>query len=384
MKRLSFYFIAIIIIFSIETKADAAKLDNELFSESGILIDTVTGQVLYEQNADRPMYPASLTKVATAIYAIETADLDEIVTVSAKARNVEGTRVYLEEGEQVPLKRLIQGLLLNSGNDAGVAIAEHISGSSRQFARDLNNYLEKKVGMGDTNFTNAHGLFNQEHVTTAADLAKLTQYALQNSTFKEIFGTEQLDWNGDSWSTTLYHHHKMVREIPYEGITGGKTGYVDESGHTLITTAERENISLIAVTLKTETQNQAYQDAIALLDYGFENFKTSIIPSGKEYVSPDGSSYTVEEDLYFTETKSGAVLNVGNDGTLKIKQNDKLLNTAFSLDDEADNKQSSGDVQKASSSDKVDQQSSFSTIVVIFLIGLVLLFFRKLIKRAIT
>src|SRR5699024_3158459 len=118
---------------------------------------------------------------------IEKGGIDETVTVSKKARNTEGAKVFLEDGEQVSLKKLIQGLLINSGNDAGVAIAEHLSGSVEQFSSDINEYLSNIIGLKDTNFENPHGLFNPNHVTTAADLANITQYAMNNHLFREIF-----------------------------------------------------------------------------------------------------------------------------------------------------------------------------------------------------
>lgn len=139
-------------------------------SEAAILIEEKTGRILYKKNSDLKMYPASLTKVATAIYAIERGNLEDIVTVSQHARKVDGTRVYLEEGEKVPLKKLIQGLLINSGNDAGVAIAEHLDGSEEEFAINVNSYL-KEIGLQNTNFTNPHGLFNPDHTTTAGNNA---------------------------------------------------------------------------------------------------------------------------------------------------------------------------------------------------------------------
>ncbi|WP_188456956.1 D-alanyl-D-alanine carboxypeptidase family protein [Virgibacillus oceani] len=235
-----------------------------LVSKSAIMIDSKTGRVLYQKNASAQMYPASLTKIATAIYAIETGDLDDTVTVSKKARNTAGTRVYLNEGEQVTLKKLLQGMLINSGNDAGVAIAENLSGNINQFSLDINGYLKNVIGVQNTHFENPHGLFNPNHVTTAEDLAKITQYAMKNETFRNIFGTKKLKWNGDAWDTTLITHHKLMRQIPYEGITGGKTGFVPQSGFTLATTAERGDLSLIVITLNSYLESAAYNDTINL------------------------------------------------------------------------------------------------------------------------
>lgn len=268
-------------------------------SGSAILIDANTGEVLFEKKATEEMYPASLTKIATAIYAIEKGNLNDIVTIGSNPRKIEGTRVYLEEGERVSLRKLIQGLLINSGNDAGVAIAEHMDGSIETFSKNLNSYLAG-LGLKNTVFMNPHGLFNPEHVTTAEDLATLTQYAMENQEFSEIFGTKELEWKGVTWKTTLYTHHKLMRELPYEGVIGGKTGYVDQSGHTLVTAAKRKELSLIVVTLNASSQELAYDDTKKLLDYGFNHYKTSSIAKGTSFKVNDGS-YTAKKMIYFTQ-----------------------------------------------------------------------------------
>ncbi len=300
-------------------------------SEAAILIDSKSGKVLFEKNSDKQMYPASLTKVATAIYAIENGNLNDIVTVSKNARDAEGTRVYLEEGEQVPLKKLIQGLLINSGNDAGVAIAEHLDGNVKDFAKNLNEYLQKNIGIENTNFENPHGLFDPNHVTTAQDFAKITQYAIQNETFREIFGTKELKWQGQTWDTTLFNHHKLMRERPYEGVNGGKTGYVDQSGQTLVTTAKRGDLNLIAVTFKGSSQTAVYSDTVNLLDYGFENFQTSMIKKDTVYEAGD-KEFAVQKNLYYSLPKGSQVKEVTNEnGTLEIINENKEVIEQFSL-----------------------------------------------------
>lgn len=315
---------------TIQALAEPSISVPDIESESAIVIDGDNGSVLYEKNADESLYPASLTKIVTAIYAIETGNLEEMTTVSENARNVDGTKVYLEEGEQVTLKKLVQGLLINSGNDAGVAIAEQLSGSVEQYARDINDYLKNVIGVEHTTFQNPHGLFDENHVTTAEDLAIITKYAMNNGTFKEIFGTKELKWDGETWDTTLYSHHKML--LGYEGITGGKTGYVDESGVTLATTAERDGRRLIIITLKSESQAVAYQDTTALLDYGFGPFETSLVS--------EGTSFEYNESVYkapaeFTYTHSPAdhiTKRVAADGILEIvNQHGQVINS-FQLD----------------------------------------------------
>ncbi|QHE53494.1 D-alanyl-D-alanine carboxypeptidase family protein [Pontibacillus sp. HMF3514] len=305
-------------LFSIpKSFAKPDPLPPKVNSEAAILMEFNSGKVLYTKNAGKEMYPASLTKIATAIYALETGNLDEMVTVPKEARSIEGTRVYLDEGEKVTLKKLLQGLLINSGNDAGVAIAQHLSGSVEQFAADLNEYLTSEVGVENTTFANPHGLFNPTHVTTAKDLAKITQYAMKNQIFRELFGTKTLKWDGDSWDTTLYTHHKLMREDPYEGITGGKTGYVDESGFTLATSAKRNNLSLIVITLNSERQSIAYDDTKKLLDYGFDNFKISSL-SEFHY----GDIDKLPRNLYVTHpVQERLSYEVTNTENLKVSNN---------------------------------------------------------------
>jgi serine-type D-Ala-D-Ala carboxypeptidase (penicillin-binding protein 5/6) len=304
----------------------------KILSEAAIMIDSKTGTVLYEKNADKHMYPASLTKIATAIYAIETGNLEDVVTVSENARNIDGTRVYLEAGEKVTLKKLLQGLLINSGNDAGVAIAEHLNGSIDEFSSEINKYLKNKIGIKNTNFENPHGLYDPNHVTTPEDLAKITQYAMKNEVFRKIFGTKELKWDGESWDTTIYAHHKMLREIPYEGITGGKTGFVNESGFTLATTAKRENLSLIVITMKNNTQTAAYKDTANLLDYGFDNFESTSITKGTVFKS-NGQEYKVPKKLYYTNAIDSEIKKeVTKDGSLEIHNTNGNIIDSFKLE----------------------------------------------------
>lgn len=303
--------------------ADSENVELPLNSESAILIDAQSGQVIYEKNSQANLPPASITKVATAIYAIEKGNINDLVTVSENARNVDGTRVYLEVGEQVPLKKLIQGLLINSGNDAGVAIAEHLNGSVDEFVTDFNQYLQEVIGVENTYFTNPHGLYTPEHVTTAEDMAKITQYAMNNDLFREIFQTTELVWEGESWETTLINHHAMVRDQSYEGITGGKNGFVTESGFTLVTTAEQDHLSLIAVTLNSKSDDQAYEDTTALFDYGFGQFETETIAVNEQFEDAQENKYETNKDIFYTKKIDEIVeKEVLSSGELVIKGED--------------------------------------------------------------
>ncbi len=289
-----------------------------LHSETAILMEAKSGQILFEKEMNQPMYPASITKIITGIIAIEKGNLDDIVTVSENARKVVGTRVYLLEDEKVDLKKLVQGLLINSGNDAGTAIAEHLAGNEKNFATVMNEFVKKEIGVHNTNFENPHGLFSEEHITTAYDMAKITQYAMNNELFRDIVGTKEMEWIGEGWETTIHNHHRLLWD--YEGATGVKNGYVSQSGFTLVTTALRDGTEYIVVTLNAPTARLAYSDTIALLDYGFEHFQTNKLPKDRLFTSNNGAEFELENDFYYVSRNDDEVLiEVSNAGRVSIK-----------------------------------------------------------------
>lgn len=317
IKKLFFILLSILALGSNQVFAEQTDKLSAV-SDSVILMDSQSNAVLYSKNEHERMYPASLTKIATAIYAIENANVNDVVSVSGEALEIEGTKVYLNEGEEVPLKKLIQGMLINSGNDAAAAIALYIDGSMEKYEQHINKFLKEKIGVKDTHFTNPHGLFDENHYTTAYDLGIITNYALKNETFKEIFGTKELPWDGQSWDTTLYTHHLLLKgEVPYEGITGGKTGFVNESKQTLATTASNGQISLTAICLKADYKRDIYNDTTNLLNFGFSNFKTSTIPIQTTFEN-DQEKFVLTDPLYITEPLTGAVMDVTKEGDLAI------------------------------------------------------------------
>jgi serine-type D-Ala-D-Ala carboxypeptidase (penicillin-binding protein 5/6) len=325
LSKLVSFFIILMLILSNQVNVYAAeKPPLEIKSEAAVLVDSETGAILYSKNSNERLYPASLTKIATAIYAIENGNIDDVVTVSARAVKEEGTRVYLVEGERVPLKKLIQGMLINSGNDAAVAIAEHLDGSVELFADNINKYLVEKIGVSNTHFTNPNGLFNENHYTTALDLALITNYAMKNPVFKEIFGTIELEWIGESWETKLLTHHRLLKgEIPVDGITGGKTGFVNESKHTLATTAENENLKLTAIVLKADSSKASYNDTVKLMKYGFSSFKHRIIKQN-ELFTIHKKEYYSKNDIVVTEHVNTSEESISEQGMLEIVNNGQV------------------------------------------------------------
>lgn len=371
-RKYKIYILFIIFTLFIPNKVFAeVEEPKNLNSESAILIDATTGQILYEKNIHQQMYPASITKIVTGIIAIEQGNLNDIVTISENARYIDGTRVYLELGEKVTLLKLVKGLLINSGNDAGVAIAEHMDGSVEEFSKRMNEFVREKIGVENTTFKNPHGLYDPEHVTTAYDMALITQYAMQNETFREIVGTKNMKWTGVAWDTILYNHHQLVRQR--DDVIGVKNGYVSQSGFTLVTAGQRDNIELIVVTLKSDSANFAYQDTEALLEYGFENYQTNLI-TVKELKSLDvDDQFEIEEDLYFTSKLNETfTTKINESGTLLVENEAGEVIYSFKLNKKPKNEE----VVKSSEDGPVKQEtkdeSNSLQVIFIVVIGLLI------------
>lgn len=189
--------------------------------------------------------------------------------------------------------------------------------SEEGFSKRMNQFAIEKIGVTSSNFTNSHGLFNDEHITTAYDMAMITRYAMKNDVFRKIVGTKEMEWIGEGWETTLYNHHKLLWR--YEGANGVKNDFVNQSGYTLVTSAKRGNMELIAVTLKASSSDIAYQDTITLLDYGFSHFQTNSIPADKIFLDHEQQKYGLTNELYYTSKINEEVaLKVNELGELEI------------------------------------------------------------------
>ena len=229
---------------------------------SAILVDVDSGRVLYEQNADARMLIASTTKILTALVAIEEGDLSDTVEVSREAASTEGSSMYLQEGEELTLEALLYGLLLCSGNDAAVAIADHVGGSQEGFVQ-LMNEKARELGMTASSFANPNGLDAEGHYSTARDMAKLACAAVENETLMRIASTRQVTIGG----RTMTNHNKLLSYV--DGCIGLKTGYTKAAGRTLVSCAERSGQRLVAVTLQ---DGNDWADHQALYDYGFSSY----------------------------------------------------------------------------------------------------------------
>ncbi|MDY5612372.1 D-alanyl-D-alanine carboxypeptidase family protein [Dysosmobacter sp.] len=226
---------------------------------AAILVDADSGRVLYEQNADAKMLIASTTKIMTALVAIREGELSDVVTVKREATLTEGSSMYLKEGEQLTLETLLYGLMLCSGNDAAVAIAEHVGGSQAGFVR-LMNETARELGMAHTSFANPNGLDAETHYSTARDMAVLACAAMENETFARIVSTRTVTIGG----RTMTNHNKLLSWS--EGCIGLKTGYTKAAGRTLVSCMEKNGQRLVAVTLQ---DGNDWADHQALYEYGF-------------------------------------------------------------------------------------------------------------------
>jgi D-alanyl-D-alanine carboxypeptidase/D-alanyl-D-alanine carboxypeptidase (penicillin-binding protein 5/6) len=237
---------------------------------SAIVIEAESGMPLYEKDADtrRPM--ASTTKIMTALVVIEEIAMDQTVTVPKAAIGVEGSSIYLVENEKLTVEALLYALMLESANDAATALAVLTAGSVEEFAVLMNRKAEA-LGLTNTAFENPHGLDGEGHYTTARDLAALTAHALQNETFRTIVSTYKrtIPLNGDQGTRVLVNHNRLLRS--YEGCIGVKTGFTKRSGRCLVTAAERDGVTLVAVTLKASDD---WNDHRRMLDYGFDSLES--------------------------------------------------------------------------------------------------------------
>lgn len=238
-------------------------------ARAAVLMEVETGRVLYEKNPHEKLPMASTTKIMTAILALENSQLSDIVTVSSNASGVEGSSLYLAVGERLTMEQLLYGLMLRSGNDAAVAIAEHVGKSQEGFA-DMMNKKAREIGAINTHFMNPHGLHHENHYTTAYDLALLSTYAMGTSSFRKIVSTKyyKIPWQGQPWDRVLMNKNALLWN--YEGAEGIKTGYTKAARRCLATAAVRNDMELVAVVLDCQPW---FDDSATILNYGFSHYE---------------------------------------------------------------------------------------------------------------
>lgn len=323
-------------------------------------MDADSSQVIYEKNANKKLYPASTTKIMTGILAIELGNLDDIVTIDNEIVHLtDGSHIALEAGEQLTLEELLNALLIESANDSALAIAKHISGSIDVFV-NLMNEKAKEIGAKNTHFVNPNGLHDDEHYSTAYDLALMGQYAMKNDTFKNIVKNYTYtipvtnkkneprflkSANRLIYSTRKININGNAVPIKYDGATGIKTGYTKKAQSCLVSSVNKDNRNLISVVLKSNGEN-LFLDTHKLFNFGFENFKNEKLGFSNQFIgnfnvsrgaSPivsgilkDDISYSLNLDKADTvESK----INPFEDIQAPIKQGDILGYIEYILDD---------------------------------------------------
>ncbi len=273
----------LLLALALPTTAFAEDPVDALPAKAYLLMDGTTGQVLYEYQSRAQLPMASTTKIMTAILALEKGNLSDVVTVGPKPYETGGSTIYLDLGEQQTLQNLLYALMLESANDAAVAIAEHLAGTEEAFAGWM-NAKAKEIGATQTHFMNAHGLHNEQHYTTAYDLALIARYAMKNKAFRELILVEEKEIPGfkENPPRKLLSHNRLLGY--YEGANGVKNGFTEEAGLTNVASARRGDTELIAVVLGA--QDRLWTSSMALLDYGFGRYKTQFVARKGDLVGP--------------------------------------------------------------------------------------------------
>lgn len=311
-----YYFLICAFLFvSVSNKVQAAP---SVSAQKAILMDQETGRILYEKDAHTQSRIASITKIMTAILAVESGKMDQKVTVSQNAAGTEGSSLYLKAGEKIKLEDLVYGLMLRSGNDGAVAIAEFVGGSLDGFVYMMNEKA-KEIGMENTHFSNPHGLDDHEdHYSTAYDMAILARYSMENDRYKEIAGTKvHTAPNPDEkWDRKWKNKNRLLTEL-YKYSTGGKTGYTKLAKRTLVSTASKDGENLIAVTLNGPDD---WNDHIGMFEYGFKHYDYKIVLDKGRIEKMDDEIY--KDHAYL---KRESVLPLTDDEVDKVKVEYKML-----------------------------------------------------------
>jgi D-alanyl-D-alanine carboxypeptidase (penicillin-binding protein 5/6) len=312
-KIVAIIILSILLTFTLGPKEAFASIN--ISSQKAVLIDAQTGQVLYSKNARAASYPASITKIMTAILALERGNLDEYVPVSRKASYIDGSRIYLLEGEEVTLEQVLYGLMLESGNDAAIAIAEYIAGSVEEFTVMMNDKAAQ-LGAQNTSFSNPNGLPDPNHVTTALDMALIAKHAMSLPKFREIVSTVRYIIPETNMQDTryLYNGNRLIKNTSdkYEGANGIKTGYTLAAKHCFVGSAQRDGREYITVILNEPSSNTLWNNTKALLDYAFDEFKQlPVVAEGEvidrvEFLGSKSEVEIVTEEAFHYNYKSGS------------------------------------------------------------------------------
>lgn len=329
-KVLPFFLMMAVALAAFPTSSFAAEgqwpSDPDTVGPSMIVMDADTGTILYQKNADQQLYPASITKIMTALVALENCkDLGETVTFSEEAvYNTYGSSIARDVGEQMTMEQCLYAMMLASANECAYAIAEHVGGSLDNFVAMMNQKAQE-LGCTGTHFNNSCGLPDPDHYTTAHDMALIARAAWQNPEFRTLCGTGTYTipaTNKHSEETLLQNHHLML--FPYQGVQdylesyclGGKTGYTDEAQYTLVTYGQKNGMTLITVVMNESDKADQYTDTNSLMTYFFDNFKdwklkdyeTNLGGGGDSFFDTDAGVFLPDDRLYHLEDTDADVI----------------------------------------------------------------------------
>jgi len=259
-----------------ETKKQAIEtvsknIENlKLNSRIGLIFDRNSKRILYEKNGLKQVPMASTTKIMTAIVVLENSELNDVVTISKKAAGTGGSRLGLRTNDKITVHDLLYGLMLKSGNDAAVALAEHVGGGIEEFA-DMMNKKAKELGLINSHFITPHGLDKEKHYTTAYELACMADYALKIPKFKEIVSSKNYNITINARSNLIGNTNELLGNL--NGVYGVKTGFTNEAGRCLVTACKREDLDIITVVLGADTKKYRTSDSIKLIEYAYKNYE---------------------------------------------------------------------------------------------------------------
>ena len=252
----------------IETSVEPDEIS--LDSRIALIYDRASGRILYEKNGNKQTPMASTTKIMTAIVVLENANLTDVVTISSKAAGIGGSRLGLKKNDKITVNDLLYGLMLRSGNDAAIALAIHVGGSVEGFAEMMNNKA-KELGLVNSHFVVPHGLDNDGHYTTAYELAKIADYALNIDKFKEIASTRNTTIYINGYAKAINNTNQLLGSV--SGVYGVKTGFTNGAGRCLVTACKRDDLDVITLIIGANTTKQRTSDTIKLIQYAYNNFE---------------------------------------------------------------------------------------------------------------
>lgn len=307
----------------------------EISAEAAILMDANTGVILYAKNIHEKLYPASTTKILTCLLAMENGSLDDMVTFSNEAVfsvPSDGSNMGMDVGESITLEQCLYGIMVGSANEVANATAEYIGGTIDNFITMMNEKAAE-LGCTDSHFMNSNGLFDENHYTSAYDLALISCKFFQNEMLCKISNTSRYHFEPTSTQPDdfyLNNKHQLINnEIPYEGIIGGKTGYTNEARQTLVTCAEQNGMKLVCVVFKEESPVQ-FTDTVELFDYGFQNFQILNISENEEKYNIDNVNFFQSDNDIFGSSKP--ILSIDTDSYVIVPNMADFSNLDSTID----------------------------------------------------